>query len=586
MKTTRFCMLAFLFCFYGKGYGEDIKVIKSKLDEATVFFKGAELIHSASTTLSKGDNELVIEGLSAPIDKNSLKIKASNGVIVSGFEYSIDYLSETKTENPSIQQWQDSIDIYKRWIEKIETDTKIDSNLLNLLQKGIDKNVSGSEKGLGIDELIKTMDYYKNQSTDIAYTQIKNKQKKEEYSQAIEKWENQLKQESTKNNKTSGVLKLTLSSPATTSCQFTITYYTQAARWTPYYDILVESTERPIKIASKAKVRQTSGLDWNKVKLTLSSATPSFGKVAPLFRAWFLDYTQPIVTIPKEYHMEIAQNAYSYTQKPAKKKPAAETSSRNSGDEPVYVVDGEVVDLEYIESLDPDMIKELVKESDGMVNVTLKSMNDYVTQAETELNLVYNIDLPYSIPGSGKEQSIPLQVKEVAADYQYYCAPKLDPGTYLLAEIQDWQKLGLLSGKANITYEGTYVGETYIDAASTAATLSLTLGADKRIIVKREKMKDYSSTKFLGNDIKQVFTYKLTVKNNRNRSIKMVLKEQYPISSQKNIEVELLEETSSYSFNKEEVGVITWEEDFSAGETKTYQISYNVKYPKNRRLNL
>jgi uncharacterized protein (TIGR02231 family) len=201
--------------------------------------------------------------------------------------------------------------------------------------------------------------------------------------------------------------------------------------------------------------------------------------------------------------------------------------------------------------------------------------------------MVYNIDMPYTIPGNGKEQTIDLQTKETSAEYKYYCAPKLDTETYLLAEISDWQKLNLLSGKANITYDGTYVGETFLDARSTHEKLTLTLGTDKRVPVKREKMQDYSSTKFLGNDTKQVFTYKLTVKNNQNKPVKMVLKDQYPISTQKNIEVELLtKDTTPWTANKEDVGVITWKEELKAGETKVYQISYSVKYPKGTRLNL
>jgi hypothetical protein len=65
-----------------------------------------------------------------------------------------------------------------------------------------------------------------------------------------------------------------------------------------------------------------------------------------------------------------------------------------------------------------------------------------------------------------------------------------------------------------------------------------------------------------------------------------VVKDQYPISTQRRIEVTLLKETTPWTANNEEVGVISWEEEFEAGETKTYQISYSVKYPKDMRLNL
>ena len=89
-------------------------------------------------------------------------------------------------------------------------------------------------------------------------------------------------------------------------------------------------------------------------------------------------------------------------------------------------------------------------------------MNDYVTQSENQLNYTFNIDLPNTIPGNGKEQSIELKNQEVSATFKYYCAPKLYIETFLIAEIADWEKLNLLSGSANITYDGTYVGETFI----------------------------------------------------------------------------------------------------------------------------
>lgn len=604
MKIRVFTILVVLLISLNS-FGQDKKTVKSKLNDATVFFQGAELTHSASYALARGENEIYIEGLSPNIDKNSLKIKTTNGVIVSAYEFSVDFLIDSKASTTVVKKLQDSIDYYEKKLEQIKTDINITSNLITLLQKGTDKNVAGSEKGLGIDELVKTMDYYKTKSAELQTVQGASNKKKNEWDAAISRLEKQMDQESLKNNKTSGILKLNLSSPITANCSFTISYYTAAANWVPYYDINIASTDKPIKIIAKSKVRQTTGLDWEKVKLTLSTATPSNGKVAPLFNAWFLDYYRPQ---PRPVAMApAAQNSISYAMGSVREVEAKAdlrirgAASIKENQEPLYVVDGVPVDAGYVQSIDPDKIKDMQvlkdasataiygsRASNGVIMVSLKnSMDDYVTQKENELNMVYNIDMPYTIPGNGKEQSIDLQTKETSADYKYYCAPKLDTETYLLAEISNWEQLNLLSGKANITYDGTYVGESNVNARSTQEKLALTLGTDKRVSVKREKLQDFSSTKFLGSDTKQIFTYRLTVKNNQNKSVKMVLKDQYPISTQKNIEVELLtKDTTPWTMNKEDLGVITWEEELKAGETKVYQISYSVKYPKGSNLNL
>lgn len=529
---------------------QEKKTVLSKLNEATVFFQGAELTHSATYSLIKGTNEIYLEGLSPNIDNNSLKIKTTNGVVVSTYEFSVDYLSAGKAENPQIKKLHESIADNEKILEQVKTDIGITTNLLTLLQKGTDKNVDGSEKGLGIDELMKTMDYYKSKSKELYDLQGVNNRKKTELEESIAKLKVQLNQESLKNNKTSGILKLNLSSPVDGNCQFVVSYFTPYAAWIPYYDINVISTDKPIQIASKARVRQTTGMDWEKVKITLSTSTPSNGKVAPLFNAWFLEAYRPVPPAPRA---SMIQNAYSYEMK-------ADLSILNAEEE-----------------MD-EMVAQMPERS---------TMDNYITQADNELNTIYSIDIPYTIPGNGKEQSIDLQIKEAKAEYKYYCAPKLDTETYLLAEIADWQKLNLLSGPANVTYDGTYVGESYIDARSTHEKLSLTLGTDKRVTVKREKLHDFSSSRMLGSDTKQVFAYKITVRNNQNKPVKMVLKDQYPISTQKNIEVELItKETTKWTANMEEIGVVTWEEELPAGETKVYQISYSVKYPKGTNLNL
>lgn len=607
MKKVLISLIALLSA--GSLAAQEGKTIPSKITEATVFFSGAELTHTANTTLARGENQLSIEGLSPTIDLNSLKIKSSGSVVVSSYEFSIDYLASAKAAGPEIQKLKDSISFYQAKLDKVNIDLKINADMIGYLKAGVEKNVSGSEAGLGIDDLVKTMDYYKAKSVEMETLQTALNKQKVELGQSIQRLQAQLNQESLKGSKTSGVLKLTLSAPAAGNTNFTVTYFTSAAGWSPYYDINIASTDRPIVIAGKSKVRQTTGLDWERVKLTLSTATPSNGKIAPLFNAWFL---QPIVMRAlsgRVAEISAMQNAYSYDEMALEEvvvmgygiqkrtnAPAAPAAPA----EPLYVIDGVPSTAAQYRSIDPSMIKSVERLENGAVDlygsqaaagvfvVTLKSgMDDFVTAQENDLNVVYTIDLPYTIPGNGKAQNIDLQSRETTAEYKYYCAPKLDTETYLLAEISDWQNLGLLSAPANVTYDGTYIGETFIDASSTQAKLSLTLGTDRRVAVKREKMQDFSSTRTLGSNTEQTFTYQITVKNNQTRPVNMVLKDQYPISTDKNIVVTLnREQTTAWTANVEDLGVITWEGELAAGETRTYRISYTVKYPKGMNLNL
>ena len=97
-------------------------------------------------------------------------------------------------------------------------------------------------------------------------------------------------------------------------------------------------------------------------------------------------------------------------------------------------------------------------------------------------------------------------------------------------------------------------------------------------------MTDFSSIKFLGSNKKQTFTYEITVRNNKKEPIQMELQDQYPLSTTKDIEVELLQHEGATV--NDETGIVTWKVQLAPGEIKKYRLSYSVKYPKDKVINL
>ena len=555
MKIAYTFLFGLLFYTILSVSAQDTKTTNAELKEVTVFFNGAELTHETKVSLQKGSNEIKISDLSPILDKNSVKIKTSSGVLVSSFEFSTDYITEKIVNNEEIKKLEDNISNYKKQLSQININLKVNKELLSMLGKAISNSVESSEHALNINDLKQSLDYYKSKSLATEELIYNDSEEKKRLEENINNLQSQLNQESKKNDKLSGILTINLMAANTGNCDMTISYYTSAARWIPYYDVNVQSIKNPINIISKAKIAQTSGIEWNNIKLSLSTSTPNFGKVAPLFQTWFLRFVQYYHS-PNQANI-LMQNSYS-----------RKTEAREMA---------EVVYAEYKEYDEEDMEKS--------ENITL---DYYIQPIYNQINTVYDINLPYTISSNGKDLNIELQSQEINAKFKYYSVPKLDNETYLIGEITDWQKLNLLSGDANITYDGTYVGKTYIDASSTLENLTLTLGADKRIPVKREKLKEYSSTpKIIGSDTKQTFAYQLTVRNNQNVPVNMVLKDQYPISTQKEIEVELLTDiTTKPTFNNTDVGVINWEFELQPGEQKVFKIAFSVKYPKGKILNL
>ena len=86
-------------------------------------------------------------------------------------------------------------------------------------------------------------------------------------------------------------------------------------------------------------------------------------------------------------------------------------------------------------------------------------------------------------------------------------------------------------------------------------------------------------------DVRQEFAYRISVINTKSNAIRMIVKDQYPLSTQKDIVVEVSEFTGKPYENKE-IGTLTWEFDLASGKTETFDLRYNVKYPKGKKLNL
>ena len=181
--------------------------VPSILRSATIYRNGAELVHTAKTTLRQGNNELVITDISNNIDVNSIRIGSTGNVTILSVEFSKEYL-KPETKSPLIKKLQDSVDLLQRELEKESVLMKTDNDMLDLLASN--KKVGGEQNGLSMVELSKMMDYYKQKSLELRTELNTAREKEARLNTSIEKLEAQILEEDKKNTKTSGRILLQL----------------------------------------------------------------------------------------------------------------------------------------------------------------------------------------------------------------------------------------------------------------------------------------------------------------------------------------------------------------------------------------
>jgi uncharacterized protein (TIGR02231 family) len=525
MKRLNLFILLVLSAFVVNAQSQSL--FNSSLEAVTVYRTGAELNHTAKVNLPSGTSEIVLGNISNTIDQNSVQISTPVNVTVLSITFVRDYL-KNENKSPAYLKVEDSLNFAKKELNAILIKKVVDENLLTLLDKN---QVVGGTAGANVAELMKMAEYYKAKQLELRnsiYAFLLSEQKQQT---KISKLQNQLNELSESLNGSKGQLVLqVVSNSALTGAVFTFSYLTTNASWTPFYDLRGESIATPLKIVYKANVMQNTGIDWKKVKLSLSTGMPTQNGTAPILSAWFLRFGTP-----DDYTRNMAvMNAVGRVETRAPSANAQAASTVND--------------------------------------------QNLATQSNNTLNTSFDIEIPYDIASNYKPHSVILNTYNQPVNYKYYSVPKLDKDVFLLAEITDYGKLNLLPGDANIIFENTYVGKSIINPNATTDTLNLSMGRDKNIIVKREKVVEQNAIKAMGGSKKQTFTYEITLRNNKKDAVNLLLKDQYPVTTDKNIEVELIR--SDGAAVNPETGVLTWKLTLQPGVTQKVRISYAVKYPK------
>lgn len=531
-------ILLLLLLAFSYTYAQKPIFTNAKVKAATVYFNAAEITQTANVTLPAGTSEIVIKNVANYLLENTVQIGAPSNLTVMSVQFTNDYISEYEPDetSPVIKKVRDSIKLVQKEIALVANQKASEQKTLELLDKN--NQVYGQQSGLSVAELMKMVDYYKLKRTETANAINAFTTKEEKLNETLARLNSRLETNTSKEEKTStGKLVLQVMNDIAISTSLDITYLTQNAGWSPFYDLRADNTTDPINMLYKAQVVQQTGIDWKKVKLTLSSGVPNQNNQAPELSAWFLRLGQV-------YDKGIA---YAALNAPS-----------------TIMIRGEISSL---------AIEKKAKES---------SISNYTTINENQMNISFDIDLPYDILSNGKRHSVTLKEIKLPATYKYYAVPKVEKEAFLLAEINDYSKFNLLKGEANIIFEGMYIGKTYIDPSQTTDTLNLSMGRDKKIAIKREKVAEKSGTKFLSSSREQTFTYDIILKNNKKDAAKLMIKDQYPISTDKEVEVELLQ--SDGAKVDKESGILTWEQELKPGESKKIRISYRVKYPKNKNI--
>ena len=508
----------------------DDDTFPSKITKVTVFQNQAQITAFVKGVSKIGNSHIIIENVSPNLDPQSIQVAGKGDIILMGTKFSNNFEKQPKI-SPRHLQLTDSLRLLNDDLKLVAYNQEALEREKDLLKANY---ATGSTTIANTADKVKAMaDFFRIRMADINANLIKNDRNITSNKERINRIQLQINELNQKKDSPSGEIALDISSKGKSPFELEITYIVHAAGWAPLYDIRVKDTKSPIALAYKAQVWQQTGLDWKDVKLVLSSSNPSQGGTKPELYPQLLDIYKP-------------QPAPMYKSRAMESRSAAEPAAPMA-----------------------DMV-----------------MNEFITTAgytqvvENTLAVNFDIALPYTIMNGGKPEMVDIQNHELTGDFKHFGVPKQDPDAFLTTNITGWEQYNLLPGKANVYFEGAFVGETYVMDNNTKDTLNLSLGRDKKINFKREIIKDFSSKKAIGANIRESKAYRITIRNTKKEAVELILEDQLPISQNSDIEV-LDAEYKGAELNTE-TGKLTWKLTLKPAETKIVEVKFVIKYPKGK----
>ena len=434
----------------------------------------------------------------------------------------------------------------------------------------------------------------------------------------LNKINRELNQIQNRQRRTSGVIEMAVQSDSRQQTTINLSYFVPNAWWYPSYDVRVDDVDEPLMLSYKANISQNTGVDWEYVNLTISSAQPRQNATIPSINPVYLQFYEPPRRVQSVVQGERAQfNKQDLgtageagisqvsgvvldgqTGEPlaganvfAPGTNQGTSTDRNGNYSLPIKPNAKVLRVTFIgykskiiPITGPTINVVLQPDFQGLDDVVVTGLGQPVQtqlqQGQTAFSFV--IDSPYSIKSDNAEKTVAVEAYTLPAMYEYIAIPKKQPTAFLTAKVNDWESLNLLPGETNLFLDDSYVGKSELNLNTVEDTLSFSLGKDEGINIERKQIESFREKNFFGNKVSETKGWDITVRNAKSTAVTITIIDQVPVSTNEDIEIDI-KERSGAAYDKS-TGKLKWQITLEPAEAKTLRFIYETTYPSGKRL--
>ncbi|CAA6814434.1 MAG: Aspartate ammonia-lyase (EC [uncultured Aureispira sp.] len=569
-RITILLLLCSFFCSALLAQNEAPTPIKTDIHAVKLHLQGAEVMRKVSVNLKAGRNHLVFTNLSAKLYDQTIQVATSQQAKVISVTSKQNFM-ERRQATPRIKALNDSLEMLRDAIDLLANERGSYQEEQTLLKQN--RSMKSSQQNLTVAELQSMSEFYRKRNFDINKNITRLTKSITALNRQVFDHKLQL-YELNADKRAMAEIFLVVEAERAGSTDFDLRYVVSDAGWAAIYDLEASNFANTINLEYRALAYNNTGIDWNKVALTLSTGDPLQSMSQPSLSVWNLGGSsayQINTIVNTTVDISVNDNAPIQQQVIQEKSYYGVTKEAEIktiiGADFSEEIDYNTTEFERYRNNQPDA-----------PNIVLETLE------VPEFNADFKIEKPYTIPSDRKPYSVDIKRFDLPATYKYYAVPKLDKDAFLLAQVVGWEDLDLVSGPINIYNNKKYIGQSRLSIDNLSDTLAVSLGRDPSVVLSRKKVKGSSQKVFLGTSKKASIAYDIVVRNNHSKAINIEILDQVPISSDKDVIVTIDEKTGAADDAK--TGVLSWDLVIEPSQNKSLNFGFSIKYPKDKQVKI
>jgi uncharacterized protein (TIGR02231 family) len=518
----------------------------SSVDAVTVYRGWARVTRLARVELPPGDTRLLLQGLPAGLDDDSLRVAGKGtararvgGVSVERVTQAELALPEVRAAEARVEQLQGEDRALEDRIGQARARSKFVESLRSSYSEERSKNLA--VRGVSAREWADLVAFVEAQLDGAAGEVRRAEGSRRELARRLAAARDDLARLQAKRSARSARVAVELSAERAGTLELAVSYLVRDAGWRPVWDARLTPETGAVELALLGEVSQRTGEDWTEARLALSTAEPGRGLAVPELEPRWLERAHPVPMARGELRSD----------RPASlaMAPVLERAKASVEEKPEPVA---------------DLAMDQAEASHGLLAATWTT-----PRRET-------------VDGAGRVRTVPLARHALQATVSRIAAPRGEATAFLAATLVNTTGVPFLPGQARISLGDEFVGRAPLAATPPGGELKLAFGADPRLQLERRVVeRRHETAGLLSGDHLWRYHVRTTVTNRYPTPTSLTLLDLVPVSRDEAVKVKLLDgSTPATSEDPDRPGVKRWQLQLGPGETRVVELRYEVRYPR------